>query len=183
MNTLFWISISWPLVQASIQISPQVSHQASNQGGPPVLALVLFPFFWMAVSALVNLFMGIYALYRRFPADGLDPIEETLRWKTVEFGRLHGHAPMNLGFGKRALHLKEPFPFQPFFWLGPASIPWSEITQTRLQNEAWWRFWSAASFQLGASGRVIHVRGRVAKAIQARLEDTTVNQPRSITPR
>lgn len=150
---------------------------------PPALFFAFFPLLWCAVSALASLFLGIFGLYRRYPADPMDPIEESFWWKTVEFGARRGHAPMNLRFGRRALHMKEPFPFQPLFWLGPASIPWSEISVVQRRNETWWSFWSAASFKLGDTGRVIRVRGSLAKALQARVEGDPGGRPQPIQPR
>lgn len=143
------------------------------QGGapPPPAVLLLIPVVFLVVSWFTNRLMGISALYAAFPADPADPIEQNLGWQQVEFGALRGHSPMSLKVGRRCLHLKQPFPFQPAWWLGPASIPWGQI---RLEKEAAlsaWAFMSAAEFRLGETGRMIRLRGKAARTLQAKVRE------------
>ncbi|WP_243322192.1 hypothetical protein [Geothrix sp. SG200] len=141
---------------------------ASRGGSPPPPAiLLLIPVVFLAGSWLTNRLMGIPALYAAFPADPTDPIEKNLGWQQVEFGALRGHSPMSLKVGRRCLHMKQPFPFQPAWWQGPASIPWSQIRLEKEASGSSWAFMSAAEFRLGAEGRMIRLRGRAARTLQA----------------
>ena len=141
-----------------------------NSPPPPPVFLLLVPLVFLAVSWLTNRLMGIPALYAAFPADKDDPIEENLGWNQVEFGALRGHSPMSIQFGKRCLHLKQPFPFQLPWWQGPASVPWAEVRLEKEASQAWWAFLSAAEFRLGSDGRLIRLRGKIARELQARLQ-------------
>ena len=157
------------------------------RGAPPpsagpwiglVLFLVLFPL----LNALTSRLMGIPALYADFPADPADSIEENLGWQQVRFGGLRGHTPMSLKFGRRCLHLKQPFPFQAAWWRGPASIPWREVVlEEELDPQAWTLF-SFAAFRLGATGRVIRLRGRAARRLQDRVKAGQGAPPGAIRP-
>ena len=135
----------------------------------PLIGVLLFLILFPLLTALSSRLMGIPALYEAFPADPTDPIEERLGWPQVEFGGLRGHSPMAMAFGRRCLHLKQPFPFQPAWWRGPASIPWQEIRIEREAQTGAWEFWSPAVFQLGGTGRIIRLRGRAARRLQARV--------------
>jgi len=149
-----------------------------NSPPPPPVFLLLVPLVFLAVSWLTNRLMGIPALYAAFPADKDDPIEENLGWNQVEFGALRGHSPMSIQFGKRCLHLKQPFPFQLPWWQGPASVPWAEVRLVKEASGAWWAFLSAAEFRLGSDGRLIRLRGKIARKLQARLQ----RQPNGMAP-
>jgi len=140
----------------------------ASRGGspPPAVVLLLIPVVFLGVSWLTNRLMGIPALYAAFPADPTDPIETNLGWQQVEFGALRGHSPMSLKAGRRCLHLKQPFPFQPAWWQGPASIPWDQILVEKAASESTWAFFSAAEFRLGRDGRVIRLRGKAARTLQ-----------------
>ncbi len=129
------------------------------------LFLVLFPL----LTSLTNRLLGIPALYEAFPADPSDPIEENLGWQQVTFGLLRGHTPMSIRFGRHCLHLKQPFPFQPAWWQGPASIPWRAIQVEKEAPDSGWAFLAMAAFRLGDTGRVIRLRGRAARRIQDRV--------------
>ena len=129
------------------------------------LFLVLLPL----LTSVTNRLMGIPALYRDFPVDPADPIEEDLGWRQVEFGALRGHSPMSIRFGRRCLHLKQPFPFQLAWWRGPASIPWREVILEKEVNPSAWAILSRAEVRLGVDGRVIRFRGKTARRIQDRL--------------
>jgi hypothetical protein len=141
-----------------------------NGPPPPPWVLLFVPVVFLAVSWLSNRLMGIDALYRDWPADPSDPIERNLGWVQVEFGAFRGHCPMVIRFGRRCLHLKQPFPFQPAWWKGPASIPWGEVLLEKAPRSAWWAFLSPAEFRLGRDGRLLRVRGRAARALLARLQ-------------
>jgi hypothetical protein len=149
-----------------------VARSTGNSPPPGVLVftaglfLVLLPL----LASVTNRLMGIPALYRDFPADPTDPIEESLGWRQVEFGALRGHSPMVITFGRRCLHLKQPFPFQPAWWRGPASIPWREVVLEKEAQSGGWAFLSAAEFRLGADGRVIRLRGKAARRLQDRVK-------------
>jgi hypothetical protein len=153
-----------------------------------VIPLFLAVFF--ASSMISARVMGIFGLYRDFPADPSDPIEANLGWQQVEFGTFRGHTPMSFKIGKRFLHLKQPFPFQLLFWKGPASIPWDVLILEKAPKEAWWAFLSAAQFRLGPGGRVLRLRGRAAKAVMAKVKGSqgepgpgpTMPGPGSIRP-
>ena len=140
---------------------------APRGGSPPPAVLLLIPVIFLALSWLTNRLMGIPALYEAFPADPADPIEANLGWQQVEFGALRGHSPMSLKAGRRCLHLKQPFPFQPAWWQGPASIPWNQIRVEKEASGSSWAFLSAAEFRLGAEGRLIRLRGKAARTLQA----------------
>lgn len=156
---------------------------------PPPWFLLFVPLIFLGVSWLTNRLMGIPALYKDFPADREDPIEENLGWQQVEFGALRGHSPMSIKFGRRCLHLKQPFPFQPLYWQGPASIPWQDILLDKAARPEKWAFWSAAEFRLGPGGRLIRVRGKAGRRLQARLlkghegAAGTSSRPEPIRPR
>jgi hypothetical protein len=153
-----------------------------NGPPPPPWVLLLVPVVFLLVSWLTNHLMGIDAMYKDWPADANDPIERNLGWVQVEFGTFRGHSPMAIKFGRRCLHLKQPFPFQPAFWNGPASIPWSEVRLERAPNEAWWALLSPAEFRLGQGGRLIRLRGKAAKALMARLGVTAGGAAPGPTP-
>ena len=139
-------------------------------GSPPVPFLLLFiPLVFLGATWLTNHLMGIDAMYRDWPADPKDPIERNLGWQQVEFGTFRGHCPMSIKFGQRCLHLKQPFPFQPMFWKGPASIPWGDVLLEKEPKEAWWAFLSAAEFRLGQGGRLIRLRGKAARSLMERI--------------
>jgi hypothetical protein len=125
---------------------------------------------FLGATWLTNHLLGIDAMYRDWPADSNDPIEENLGWLQVEFGTFRGHCPMSIKFGKRCLHLKQPFPFQPLFWRGPASIPWGDVLLEKEPTTAWWAFLSAAEFRLGKGGRMIRLRGKAARTLMAELQ-------------
>jgi hypothetical protein len=133
---------------------------------PPPAVLLLIPVVFLGVSWLTNRLMGLPALYAAFPADPTDPIERNLGWQQIEFGALRGHSPISLKVGRRCLHLKQPFPFQPAWWQGPASIPWDQIRIEKEANASTWAFMSAAEFRLGPEGRLIRLRGRAARRLQ-----------------
>ena len=144
----------------------------SKPGNPPVAFLFFFvPVVFLGSTWLTNHLMGIDAMYRDWPADPNDPIERKLGWQQVEFGAFRGHCLMSIQFGRRCLHLKEPFPFQPLFWKGPASIPWAEVLLEKAPREAWWAFLSPTQFRLGRGGRLIRLRGKAAKALMARVSE------------
>ena len=145
----------------------------ASRGGPPPppIVLLLIPVVFLLVSWLTNRLMGIPTLYAAFPADPTDPIERNLGWQQVEFGALRGHSPMSLKAGRRCLHLKQPFPFQPAWWQGPASIPWNQIQIEKEASESSWAFMSAAEFRLGAEGRMIRLRGKAARTLQAKVKE------------
>lgn len=157
------------------------------RGGPPPIAgpwigLVLFLVLFPLLNALTSRLMGIPALYEAFPADPADSIEENLGWQQVRFGGLRGHTPMSMKFGRRCLHLKQPFPFQAAWWRGPASIPWREVVlEEELDPQAWTLF-SFAAFRLGATGRVIRLRGRAARRLQDRVKAGQGAPPGAIRP-
>jgi hypothetical protein len=141
-------------------------------GDPPVPFLLLFvPLLFLALSWLSNKLMGIYGMYQDWPADPGDAIEQNLGWQQIEFGTFRGHSPMSIKFGRRCLHLKQPFPFQPAFWKGPASIPWSEVLLEKAPKEARWAFLSATEFRLGQGGRIIRLRGKAARMLLARVQE------------
>lgn len=144
----------------------------ASRGGspPPPVVLLVVPAVFFAVSWFSNRLMGLPALYAAFPADPTDPIETKLGWLQVEFGALRGHSPISLKVGRRCLHLKQPFPFQPAWWQGPASIPWSQIRVEKEAGASFWAFLSAAEFRLGAEGRVIRLRGKAARRLQAEVK-------------
>lgn len=142
-----------------------------HRGEPPSpWFLIVVPFLFLGLTALTNRLMGIPALYAAFPADGTDPIEENLGWQQVEFGGLRGHSPMSIKFGRRCLHLKQPFPFQPIWWRGPASVPWTDVVLEKEVSTGAWAFLSTAVFRLGGTGRSIRLRGRVARRLQERVK-------------
>ena len=143
----------------------------SQPGGPPppLWILLLVPLAFLGATWLTNKLLGIPAMYRDWPAELDDPIEQNLGWQQVEFGIFRGHCPMSIRFGRRCLHLKQPFPFQPFFWRGPASIPWSEVLLVKEPKEAWWAIFSAAEFRLGQGGRLIRLRGKAARTLLAEV--------------
>jgi hypothetical protein len=141
-------------------------------GSPPVpFLLLLVPLAFLGTTWLTNHLMGIDAMYRDWPADREDPVEWNLGWQQVEFGAFRGHCPMSIRFGRRCLHLKQPFPFQPLFWKGPASVPWGEVRLEKEPRDSWWAFLSAAEFRLGPGGRMIRLRGKTAKALMARVSE------------
>lgn len=144
---------------------------APRGGPPPPMVFLLVPVIFLAVSWLTNRLMGIPALYAAFPADPTDAIERNLGWQQVEFGALRGHSPMSLKVGRRCLHLKQPFPFRPAWWQGPASIPWDQIRVEKEANESSWAFMSAAEFRLGDEGRMIRLRGKAARTLQALVRE------------
>jgi hypothetical protein len=148
-----------------------VLHSRSGSPPPPVVFL-LIPLIFLGASWLTNHLMGIDAMYKDWPADPDDPIERNVGWQQIEFGTFRGHCPMSIKFGRRCLHLKQPFPFQLFFWLGPASIPWTEVLLEKEPKDSWWAFLSPAEFRLGLNGRMIRLRGKAAKALAARVQET-----------
>jgi len=164
-------------------MTPILCLISANREGDPSgpLLLLLYPTFFLAVLLLSNFLLGIYGLYREFPADENDRIDQSLGWVQVEFGLFRGHMPMSLRLGSKALHIKGVFPFQPLFWLGPASVPWERITQTRRIDEGWWRFWSSADFLLGT--RRIRLRGKAGRVLQARMDASSGQVPQAIMPR
>jgi len=157
-----------------------------NGNPPPPAFLLLIPLIFLGLSWLTNRMMGIPAIYEAFPADRTDPVEENLGWQQVEFGAFRGHSPMSIKFGRRCLHLKQPFPFQPAWWKGPASIPWEEVVLDKEASESSWAFLSAAEFRLGAAGRMIRLRGKAARRLQARVKGGVDGGPKgagAIRPR
>ncbi|WLT32964.1 hypothetical protein [Geothrix sp. PMB-07] len=144
----------------------------SQPGAQPPLGflLIFIPLVFLGATWISNRLLGIPAMYRDWPADRTDPIERNVGWQQVEFGAFRGHCPMSIKFGQRCLHLKQPFPFQPFYWLGPASIPWSEVRLEKAPSDRWWAFLSAAEFRLGAGGRMIRLRGKAARALMERVK-------------
>jgi hypothetical protein len=138
---------------------------------PPPWLLLLIPVVFLGVTWLTNHLLGIDAMYQDWPADPKDPIERNLGWQQVEFGTFRGHCPLSVKFGKRCLHLKQPFPFQPMYWKGPASIPWSDVLLEKKPKDSWWAILSAAEFRLGHSGRLIRLRGKAARALMARVQE------------
>ena len=143
----------------------------SRPGGPPPpWLLLLIPVVFLVVSWLTNHLLGIDAMYGDWPADPSDPIERNLGWQQIEFGTFRGHCPMSIKFGQRCLHLKQPFPFQPMYWKGPASVPWGEVLLEKAPKDSWWAFLSAAEFRLGRGGRLIRLRGKAARTLMARVQ-------------
>ncbi len=156
----------------------------SRSGGPPPppWIFLLIPVVLLGTTWLTNKMLGIDAMYRDWPADPSDPIEQNLGWNQIEFGTFRGHCPMSIKFGQRCLHLKQPFPFQPFFWLGPASIPWGELVLVKAPSESWWAFLSAAEFTLGKGGRMIRLRGKAARTLMAELQRRSGGHPHGPIP-
>jgi hypothetical protein len=152
-------------------------------GDPPVTFLLLFvPLLFLALSWLSNKLMGIYGMYQDWPADPNDPIEQNLGWQQIEFGAFRGHSPMSIKFGRRCLHLKQPFPFQPAFWKGPASIPWNEVRLEKEPKVGWLAFLSATEFRLGQGGRIIRLRGKAARMLMARVLEARGPQAQGTEP-
>ena len=139
---------------------------------PPPWIFLLVPVVFLGATWLTNKLLGIDAMYQDWPAEPDDPIEVNLGWQQVEFGTFRGHCPMSIKFGQRCLHLKQPFPFQPLYWKGPASIPWGDVLLEKEPKEAWWAFLSATEFRLGQGGRMIRLRGKAAKALMGRIRPT-----------
>jgi len=133
-----------------------------SRGAPPPLEIVipLFLLMFFGTSQITFRLLGIRALYQAFPADRSDPIEQNLGWIQIEFGAWRGHTPMSVKAGRRCLHLKQPFPFQPMVWLGPASIPWEQIRLIEAIGDDRWAFWKAAVFELGPENRRIRLPGQ-----------------------
>ncbi len=155
----------------------------SRSGNPPPPWILLFvPVVFLGATWLTNHLQGIDAMYQDWPADPNDPIERSLGWQQIEFGTFRGHCPMSIKFGKRCLHLKQPFPFQPLYWKGPASIPWSEVILEKEPKDIWWAFLSAAEFRLGVGGRMIRLRGKAARTLMARVLETRRPQVHGIEP-
>jgi hypothetical protein len=152
-------------MMALLLLAPQGAH-------PPPLGfvLVLFLLVFFGGSLLSSRLMGVFQLYRAFPADKMDPIDANLGWLQIEFGTFRGHTPMSVKAGRRCLHLKQPFPFQPLIWLGPASIPWDQIRLLQPASTDWWAFWKAAEFTLGPEDSRIRLRGKAARKLQKELE-------------
>ena len=144
---------------------------------PPTWILLIIPLVFLGATWLTNHLLGIDAMYQEWPADSNDPIEQNLGWQQVEFGTFRGHCPMSIQFGQRCLHLKQPFPFQPFYWKGPASIPWTEVLLEKEPSDSWWAFLSAAEFRLGQRGRLIRLRGKAAKSLMARVRQPQASRP------
>ncbi|WP_306589804.1 hypothetical protein [Geothrix sp. 21YS21S-4] len=141
-----------------------------RNGPPPPPWVILFaPIFFFLGSALTHRMLGIPALYAAFPADRSDPIEANLGWLQTDFRTFRGHTPMSYKAGRRCLHLRQPFPFQPAWWRGPASIPWNVIRIEKEIDASRWSFLGAAEFRLGEGGRVIRLRGRAARTLQAKV--------------
>jgi hypothetical protein len=137
----------------------------------PVFLAALLPMALLGLWTMTSAIQGIYALYKAYPPDAGDAPGKTFYWATVEFGGFRGHAPMTIVLGRRALHLKEPFPIQPLFWLGPASVPWEEIRQTIRLRTGFLSLLTHAELELGGpDGRRIRIRGRAARAIQEHLD-------------
>jgi len=138
---------------------------------PPLGFLLLFvPAVFLGATWLSSKLLGIEAMYRDWPADMDDPIEQNVGWQQVEFGTFRGHSPMSVKFGRRCLHLRQPFPFQPLWWRGPASIPWPDVLLEKEPSDAWWAILSAAEFRLGQGGRRIRLRGKAARILMARVQ-------------
>lgn len=152
-------------MMAALLLVPRAGSPA-----PIWIPLVLFPLVFLGGSLLSSRLLGVFQLYRDFPADQTDPIETNLGWIQIEFGVWRGHSPMSVKAGRRCLHIKQPFPFQPLFWLGPASIPWEQIRVVQAADPEWWAFWKAAEFALGPGDRRIRIRGRAARKVQAQVE-------------
>jgi len=148
----------------------------------PPWFLLLVPVFFFLLSWLTNHLMGIDAMYEEWPADLNDPIEQNLGWQQIEFGAFRGHSPMSIKFGRRCLHLKQPFPFQPMFWKGPASIPWREVLLEKEPKEAWWAILSTAEFRLGLGGRLIRLRGKAARTLMAQVRASQSQVPSHLLP-
>jgi hypothetical protein len=148
----------------------------SRPGGspPPPWILLLVPLVFLGATWLTNKLLGIAAMYQDWPADQEDPIEQNLGWNQIEFGTFRGHTPISIKFGRRCLHLKQPFPFQPLYWRGPASIPWNEVLLEKALKEAWWAFLSPADFRLGQGGRLIRLRGKAARTLQEKVREKQV---------
>jgi len=145
---------------------------APRGGSPPApWILLLIPVVFLGVSWLTNRLLGIAAMYQDWPADPSDAIEQNLGWQQVEFGTFRGHSPMSVKFGHRCLHLKQPFPFQPAWWQGPASIPWDQIRLEKEASPSSWAFLSAAVFRLGTDGRRIRLRGKAARKLQTKVRE------------
>ena len=138
---------------------------------PPPWILLLLPVVFLGAAWLTNHLLGIDAMYQDWPADPDDPIERNLGWQQVEFGTFRGHCPLSIKFGQRCLHLKQPFPFQPMYWKGPASIPWGDVLLEKEPKDSWWAFLSAAEFRLGRGGRLIRLRGKAARTLMARVQE------------
>lgn len=66
--------------------------------------------------------------------------------------------------------LKQPFPFQPAWWQGPASIPWREVVLEKEAQSGRWAILSAAEFRLGPDGRMIRLHGKAARRRQDRVK-------------
>jgi len=150
---------------------------ARSGNPPPPWILLLVPVVFLGATWLTNRLLGINAMYQDWPADRTDPVERNLGWQQVEFGTFRGHCPMSIKFGLRCLHLKQPFPFQPLYWKGPASIPWREVLLEKEPKDAWWAFLSPAEFRLGRGGRLIRLRGKTARALMARVQPTQTPGP------
>ncbi len=138
---------------------------------PPTWIFLLVPMVFLGATWLTNKLLGIDAMYRDWPVDPDDPIEQNLGWQQVEFGTFRGHCPMSVKFGRRFLHLKQPFPFQPLYWKGPASIPWGEVLLDKAPSDSWWALLSAAEFRLGQNGRMIRLRGKAAKTLMEKVRE------------
>ena len=156
----------------------------SRPGGPPPSPwfFLLMPVFLLGITGITNKMMGMDAMYKEWPADRNDPIEENAGWQQVEFGPTRGHCPMSIKFGKRCLHLKQPFPFQPLYWRGPASIPWNEVLIEKEPGTSWWAFLRTAEFRLGRSGRVVRLRGKAARTLLAEVKRRSGQGPNAHGP-
>lgn len=155
---------------------------AARPGAAPPWLLLLVPVAFLGITWLSNRLLGVAAMYREWPADPNDPVERNLGWQQVEFGAFRGHSPMSMKFGTRCLHLRQPFPFQLFWWRGPASIPWSEVRLVREPAASWWAFLSPGEFRLGAAGRMIRLRGKAARTLAERVKQQPGARPGSPAP-
>jgi len=125
----------------------------------PYYWIPIFIFFWVAVSCLISLLGGWFALSKRFPPnDNIGSILSSFSWRSLNLNNIAGYSScVNIKITEIGLFLKTSIIFSVLH--KPIFIPWYEIDNLEYKS----RFFKRVKFYVGKNRFVLF--GKVAREI------------------
>ena len=122
---------------------------------------------WYAFDWMFCFGTGIRKLYQTYPHADSDPTQRHIFTWRASLNVLLNRPMVRFGLGERYLHVS--FFLLPVLFHRPISIPWEEVILESPLEESLLPVFRRAEFRLGSDWFFIRLRGRSARAIQAKV--------------